>query len=361
MASSRSRGWARRDGSRGDCVKLLVTGGAGFIGSNFIRYWLRHHQNDHISNLDLLTYAGDRKSLMDVERDQPTRYEFIHGDIADVRVVGELLSRAGIDAIVNFAAESHNSRAVSDPARFVRTNVVGTQTLLDAAIRRQVRFHHISTCEVYGDLPLDSANRFTEESPYRPHTPYNASKAAADHMVRAYHETFGLPTTISNSSNNYGPFQHPEKVIPVFVTSALDRRPLPVYRSSQHRREWLHVEDHCRAIETILERGRVGETYNVGSGVERTLDELADRILDIVGAPRTLKTYVADRPGHDRRYLLDHSKIERNLDWQPRIDFDAGLEATVRWYEANTEWWRPKAERSRADIDESRWAGSLRT
>ena len=334
-------------------LKILVTGGAGFIGSNFIRYWIGKHREDTIINLDLLTYAGDRSSLTDVERDAPDRYRFVRGDIADMNLVGGLLEAERPSVIVNFAAESHNSRALLDPLAFTRTNVAGTHCLLEAARRVGVqRFHHISTCEVYGDLPLDSSESFTESSPYRPRTPYNATKASADLLVRAYHETFGLPTTISNSANNYGPWQHPEKVIPLFTTNALDDLPLPLYRSSQHRREWLHVEDHCRAIEEVVLRGKVGATYNVGSGEERTIEEIADAILDELGRPKTLKRYVADRPGHDRRYLLDHSAIERDLGWKPRIPFEAGLRTTLEWYRANRAWWLPKRT---AVADEFAW------
>ena len=237
-----------------------------------------------------------------------------------------MLREHEVDAVVNFAAESHNSLAVIDPGRFFRTNVLGTQPLLEAARRAGVeRFHHVSTCEVYGDLPLDSDESFTEESPYRPRTPYNASKAGGDHAVRAYHETWELPITITNCSNNYGPFQFPEKVIPLFVTNALDDRPLPMYASTQNRREWLHVRDHCRAIELALEQGAPGETYNVGSAVEASIEEIADRVLELTGKPESLKTIVPDRPGHDRRYLLDSSKIGRELGWQPEIGFDDGL------------------------------------
>ncbi len=334
-------------------MKLLVTGGAGFIGSNFIRYWLREHAGDEVLNLDLLTYAGDRASLADVEREDGNRYTFIHGDIGDVPLTESILRQRRPDAIVNFAAESHNSRAVLDPAVFMRTNALGTQLLLEAARRTGIpRFHHISTCEVYGDLALDSTSSFCEDSPYRPRTPYNASKAAADLIVRAYYETFGLAVTISNCANNYGPFQHPEKVIPLFATNALDGLPLTLYRQSQNRREWLHVDDHCRAIEAILSRGRIGETYNVGSGDERSVEDVADAVLASLGKPVSLKAYVPDRPGHDRRYLLDHSKVERELGWQPRVVFDEGLRSTIDWYAANRAWWEPKR---RAVLDESAW------
>ncbi len=278
----------------------------------------------------------------------------IQADIGDLGVVENVLREHGIEAIVNFAAESHNSLAVIDPGLFARTNVLGTQLLLEAARKAEVeRFHHISTCEVYGDLPLDSDEAFTEESPYRPRTPYNASKAAADHYVRAYHETYGLATTITNCSNNYGPYQFPEKVISLFVTNALDDRPLPMYASTQNRREWLHVRDHCRAIELALETGREGETYNVGSGVEASIEEIADRVLELTGKPESLKTIVPDRPGHDRRYLLDASKIERELDWRPEIGFEDGLRETVAWYAANRAWWEPLRER--LVVEETAW------
>jgi dTDP-glucose 4,6-dehydratase len=260
-----------------------------------------------------------------------------------------------IDTIVNFAAESHNSLAVVDPGRFFRTNVLGTQTLLEAArttggIRR---FHHISTCEVYGDLPLDTDEVFTEESPYRPRTPYNASKASADHAVRAYSETYGLPVTITNCSNNYGPYQFPEKVIPLFVTNALDDQPLPLYASTQNQREWLHALDHCRAIELVLEKGAEGKTYNVGSGVEKSIEEIADAVLKLTGKPSDLKTIVPDRPGHDRRYLLDSSKLCEELAWEPEVDFEHGLSETVAWYAQHRDWWEPLKER--APVEETAW------
>ena len=337
-------------------MRLLVTGGAGFIGSNFIRYWLREHDADVIVNLDVLTYAGDASSLDDVARECGARYAFVRGDIADVPLVTELLRERRIDVVVNFAAESHNSRAVIDPGVFMRTNALGTQLLLEAARQAGTpRFHHISTCEVYGDLALDSTESFTETSPYRPKTPYNASKASADMIVRAYHETWAMATTISVCANNYGPFQYPEKAIPKFITQALDDRPLPLYRSSANRREWLHVDDHCRAIDAIIQRGAIGETYNVGSGVEKSIDEIANAVLSATGRPASLKEYVPDRPGHDRRYLLDHAKIERDLGWRPRIEFDQGLRDTVRWYEGNRSWWLAKREALSA-LDETAWA-----
>ena len=333
-----------------------MTGGAGFIGSNFIRYWLGAHPGDEVVNLDLLTYAGDRASLADVERDHGSRYAFVRGDIGDLALTEPLLRERKPDAIVNFAAESHNSRAVLDPGIFMSTNALGTHLLLEAARRAGVgRFHHISTCEVYGDLALDSPESFREDSPYRPRTPYNASKAAADLIVRAYHETFGLAITISNCANNYGPYQHPEKVIPLFTTNALDDRPLPLYRQSRNRREWLHVDDHCRAIEAILLRGRIGETYNVGSGDEKSVEQVADAVLGALGKPASLRTYVDDRPGHDRRYLLDHTKISAELGWAPRVEFDAGIRETVAWYRGHRDWWGPKKAALATTLDETAW------
>jgi dTDP-glucose 4,6-dehydratase len=331
-------------------MRLLVTGAAGFIGSNFVRYWLERHPGDHVVALDLLTYAGDRRNLAGLEE----RIVFVEGDICDLELGERALRDERVEVVVNFAAESHNSLAVVDPGRFFRTNVIGTQTLLEAARRTGVsRFHHVSTCEVYGDLPLDTDESFAEESPYRPRTPYNASKAGADHAVRAYHETFGLPVTITNCANNYGPRQFPEKVIPLFATNAFDDRELPLYASTQNRREWLHVDDHCRAIELVLLEGRVGETYNVGSGLERSVEQIADLVLELTGKPQSLKTIVPDRPGHDRRYLLDSSKLRRELGWAPEIEFAEGMRATVDWYRENRSWWEPLRER--ALVQETAW------
>jgi len=356
--------------------RILVTGAAGFIGSNFVRYWDEEHPTDHVVVIDLLTHAGDRRNLDDLD------VRLVVGDIGDVELVERVLEEEAIDLVVNFAAETHNSLAVLDPGRFFRTNVLGTQTLLEAGRRKGIeRFHHVSTCEVYGDMSLDANEAFTEESPYRPRTPYNASKAAADHAVRAYFETFGLPVTITNCSNNYGPRQFPEKVVPLFLTNALDDRELPLYASTQNRREWLHVDDHNRtielvltnalddrelplyastqnrrewlhvddhnrAIELVLERGTLGETYNVGSGIERSIEEIADLVLELTGKPEALKSIVPDRPGHDRRYLLDSSKLRRQLGWKPDVDFEEGLRRTVDWYRENRSWWEPLKERA---------------
>jgi len=329
-------------------VRILVTGAAGFIGANFVHYWVKQHPDDTVVALDALTYAGSLANLDSVD------VPFVHADIGDLSTVEVSVREHRIDTVVNFAAESHNSLAVLDPARFLQTNVLGTQQLLQACRNADVaRFHHVSTCEVYGDLALDDDAAFTEESPYRPRTPYNASKAGADHIVRAYFETFGLPITITNCANNYGPYQFPEKVLPLFITYALRDRPLPIYASADHRREWLHVNDHCTAIDAVLQRGRIGATYNVGSGVERTVTQLADAVLELLGKPADLCTTVADRPGHDRRYLLDSSRLRAELGWAPQIAFDDGLAQTVRWYVEHREWWEPLLER--ALVAESSW------
>jgi len=322
-------------------MRLLVTGGAGFIGSNFAHHAVAAGHD--VVVYDALTYAGDRRSLEDLDN----RVVFVHADIADAIAATAALEEHHIDAVVNFAAESHNSLAVIDPGRFFRTNVMGTQTLLEAArLVGTPRFHHVSTCEVYGDLPLDSDERFTEDSPYRPRTPYNASKAGADHAVRAYHETYGLAVTITNCCNNYGPYQFPEKVIPLFSALALDDQSLPLYASTANRREWLHVDDHCRAILMVLAAGRIGATYNVGSGVEASVEQIADAVLDALGKPASLKTIVPDRPGHDRRYLLDSSRIMHELGWSPEVDFATGLRETVAWYAAHRSWWEPLRDRA---------------
>src|ERR1017187_10265912 len=307
-------------------MEMLITGGAGFIGSNFVRYWAARRPEDRLVVLDALTYAGDRRSIAELEGEG--RVVFVHGDICDQPLVESTLDRFGIETIVHFAAESHNSLAILDPARFFRTNVLGTQSLCDAARRVGTgRFHHISTCEVYGDLALDSEESFNEDSPYRPRTPYNASKAGADHVVRCYIETFGLQATITNCCNNYGPYQFPEKVIPLFSTRALRGEQLPLYASTQNRREWLHVDNHCTAIDAVLHRGRIGETYLVGSGHEESIEDIANVVLKATGQEESLKTIVADRPGHDRRYLLDSTKIRTELGWQPEIAFEDGIAA----------------------------------
>lgn len=326
-------------------MRVLVTGAAGFIGSNFVRYWAEQHPSDHVVALDVLTYAGNRETIADLEASGAL--VFARADIGDQPTIERILRDEGITTVVNFAAESHNSLAILDPARFFRTNVLGTQALVDAC--RQVgieRFHHISTCEVYGDLALDSDESFNEESPYRPRTPYNASKAGSDHVVRCYGETFDLPFTITNCCNNYGPYQFPEKVVPWFTSLALSDQPLTLYASTENRREWVHVLDHCRAVEAVLERGRLGETYHVGTGKEASISEIADAVLTATGRPLSMKTIVPDRPGHDRRYLLDSSKIRRELGWEPQVEFEQGIRETVNWYAENEAWWRPLIGRS---------------
>ena len=335
-------------------MKLIVTGGAGFIGSNFIRYWLEKYQEDKVCNFDALTYAGNLDSLTDVAAKYRKRYQFVKGDIADFDVVDKTIKGFKPDVVVNFAAESHNSWAVINPSIFFKTNVVGAQTLLEACRQNNVsRFHHISTCEVYGDLPLDSDESFSESSSLRPRTPYNASKAGSDLAVRAYWETYHLPVTTTNCSNNYGPYQFPEKLIPLFVTNLMDKQQVPVYTSSQNRREWLYVMDHCRAVDLVIQKGRIGETYNVGSGVEKSVEEITDIILDELKQPASMKKYVQDRPGHDRRYLLNSTKIREELGWKPEIEFEEGIRQTIRWYQDRKDWWIPL--KKRLQIAEADW------
>ena len=331
-------------------MRLLVTGGAGFIGSNFTRYWVERHPGDQVVVYDALTYAGNRSNLASVEE----QIAFVRGDICDLGAVNAAIEDHEIDLIVHFAAESHNSLAAVEPGRFFRTNVIGTQTLLEAARHHGVRFHHVSTCEVYGDMALDDPGAFDEQSPYRPRSPYSASKAASDLAVRAYAETYGLSTTISNCSNNYGPYQFPEKIVSLFIARALDDQPLPLYASTHHQREWLHVADHCRAIEAVLVSGRAGETYHVGSGVEANIEEIADLVLGALGKPSSLKRIVPERPAHDRRYLLDSTKIRRELGWAPTIALASGIEETARWYADNRRWWEPLL--ARAPVSEETWA-----
>jgi dTDP-glucose 4,6-dehydratase len=337
-------------------MNILVTGGAGFIGSNFIRYWLRRYPDDVVVNYDLLTYAGNLASLADVAVDFKDRYRFVRGDIANTDLLVHLFDCHSVDTVVNFAAESHNSRAVLNPGSFFRTNVLGTQGLMEACRKANIRrVHHVSTCEVFGDLALDSTDSFTEDHPYRPRTPYNASKASSDFVVRSYQETFGLPATISTCANNFGPYQFPEKLIPLFTTNALDDRPLPLYKSSQNRREWLFVTDHCHAIDLILKNGRIGELYNIGSGIEKSVEEIANLLLKLLEKPDSLKTYVPDRPGHDRRYLLATEKIRRELGWKPAVEFAEGMAQTVKWYQDHETWWRPLQER--LAVKEGAWGG----
>jgi len=315
--------------------RLLVTGGAGFIGSDFIRYGLREHDDWQVVNLDKLTYAGNLENLKDIENDR--RYRFVRGDITDRELVKKLLGE-GVDTIVNFAAESHVDRSILDPSPFIETNNKGTQVLLEGARECGVtRFVQVSTDEVYGSL---EAGKFTEETSLSPNSPYAASKAAADLLCRAYYETYGLPVIITRCSNNYGPYQFPEKLIPLVATNAMEDSPIPVYGDGQNVRDWIHVEDHCRALDTVIRRGKVGEIYNIGADNEETNLELVRRILDIMSKPHTLIKFVTDRPGHDRRYALDATKLRQLTGWEPAHSFEEGLRRTVDWYRENQSWWR---------------------
>lgn len=337
-------------------MNLLVTGGSGFIGSNFIRYWLAKHHSDSIINLDKLTYAANLTSLQDVESNYANRYSFVKANISEYELIVDLIQKENIDIVVNFAAESHNSRAIINPAIFFETNVLASQQLLEACKITNTRIHHVSTCEVYGDLELDSLDSFAEGYPYKPNTPYNASKASTDLLVNSYFKTFNLQTTISICSNNYGPYQHPEKLIPLFLTNALDNKSLPIYKSSQNKREWLHVNDHCRAIDLIIKKGNIGETYNIGSGIEKSVEEITDIILNSLDKPKSLKNYVPDRPGHDKRYLLNSNKIKEKLGWQAEIKFEKGIQETIQWYINSPQWWQSMAKK--ASLKEDNWQNS---
>lgn len=319
---------------------LLVTGGCGFIGSQFIKLVLREHPQYRVVNFDLLTYAGNMENLANEERTRArSAYHFICGDISDTKLVEKTISGEEVDAIVNFAAETHVDRSLLDSAPFLRTNVEGTRVLLDSASRLGVqRFLQVSTDEVYGSLePLDPP--FTEEHPLRPNSPYAASKAAADLLVRAYHNSYGFPALITRCGNNYGPYQFPEKFLPLFITNALDDLPLPLYGDGRQIRDWIHVEDHARALLRVLEEGQVGEIYNVSANGEQTNLHMAERVLSLMGKPANLLRYVTDRPGHDRRYGIDAGKLCRELGWQPRISLDDGLQATIEWYREQRGWW----------------------
>ncbi len=327
-------------------MKLLVTGGAGFIGSNFIHYWLENHPDDEIVNLDVLTYAGNLENLADVEKSP--NYTFIKGDICNAQIVKEAMKNVNI--VVHFAAESHVDRSIMDPSIFVKTNVLGTQVLLEAAYKEKVeRFHHISTDEVFGALELESAQRFTEDTPYNPRSPYSASKAAADHLVRAYYVTFGLPITITNCADNFGPYQYPEKLISLAITNILEGKKVPVYGDGLYVRDWLYVEDHARAIETVLQKGKVGETYLIGTDSDIANLEVVKKILEVLGQDKKMIEYVKDRPGHDRRYAIDASKIKKELGWSQKYDFDKALRLTVEWYKNNENWWKKLKDRSFQD------------
>ena len=319
--------------------KILVTGGAGFIGGNFVYYMLENYPETKIVCLDALTYAGNLETLKGAFGNP--KFKFVKGDITDRKFIYELFETENFDTVVNFAAESHVDRSIEEPEVFLKTNILGTQVLLDACNKYSVpRFHQVSTDEVYGDLPLDRPDlMFTEDTPIHTSSPYSASKASADLLVLAYHRTFGTPVTVSRCSNNYGPYQFPEKLIPLMIANATHGKPLPVYGEGLNVRDWLYVEDHCRAIAMILEGGRIGEVYNIGGHNERANIQVVKTIISALGKSEDLITYVKDRPGHDRRYAIDPKKISDELGWQPLTLFDEGIEKTIRWYVENSSWW----------------------
>ena len=321
-------------------MKILVTGGAGFIGGNFVHHMVNKYPDYEIVNLDLLTYAGNLETLKPVEN--KPNYKFYKGDIADKEFIMDLFEKEKFDIVVNFAAESHVDRSITNPEIFVHSNVLGTVTLLDASRKYGVkRYHQVSTDEVYGDLPLDRPDLFfTETTPLHTSSPYSSSKASADLFVLAYHRTFGLPVTISRCSNNYGPYHFPEKLIPLMISRALADEELPVYGKGENVRDWLHVSDHCQAIDLIIHKGRVGEVYNVGGHNERTNLEVVKTILKALNKPESLIKYVTDRPGHDMRYAIEPTKLETELGWKPQYTFDTGIQQTIQWYLDNKEWWQ---------------------
>ena len=321
-------------------MKIIVTGGAGFIGGNFVHHMVNKYPEYQIINLDLLTYAGNLETLKPVEN--KPNYKFVHGDIADRDFVFKLFEEEKPDIVVNFAAESHVDRSITDPEAFVRTNVMGTTTLLDACRTYGIkRYHQVSTDEVYGDLPLDRPDLFfTETTPLHTSSPYSSSKASADLFVLAYHRTYGLPVTVSRCSNNYGPYHFPEKLIPLMIANALNDKPLPVYGKGENVRDWLYVEDHCKAIDLIIHKGRVGEVYNIGGHNEMKNIDIVKIICKELGKPESLITYVTDRKGHDLRYAIDPTKIHNELGWLPETKFADGIKKTIRWYLDNQVWWK---------------------
>ena len=333
----------------------FVTGGCGFIGANFIQYLLKKTKPKSVINLDKLTYAGNQKNLADFEQDP--RYIFVHGDICDAELVSRLFTEYQPNYIINFAAESHVDRSIDGPAEFIQTNIVGTSVLLQESLKyystlkgkesERFQFHHVSTDEVFGSL--SESGFFTEETPYDPSSPYSASKASSDHLVRAWHRTFDLPVLISNCSNNYGPYQFPEKLIPLMILNCLEEKPLPVYGTGENIRDWLYVEDHCDAIYTILQKGTIGETYNVGGNNEIKNIQIVEVICDVLndihpaGSGKSyheLITFVKDRPGHDFRYAIDASKLKKEIGWEPKESFNTGIQKTIKWYLKNEEWWK---------------------
>lgn len=319
-------------------MKLFITGGQGFIGSNFVRYWMQKHPDDDIINFDLLTYAGNIENLKDISSNP--HYKFIQGDIRNKTQVMEAMN--GVDTVVHFAAETHVDRSIMDPSSFVTTNVLGTQVLLECAKELSIkRFHHISTDEVFGSLELGTKEKFSEKTPYTPHSPYSASKAGSDHLVRAYFDTYGLPVTITNCSNNYGPYQYPEKLMALTITNVLEGKKVPVYTPGNQVRDWLYVEDHCSAIEAVLENGKVGETYCVGGLTEDvTNKDVISMMLKLLGKDDSQMELVKDRPGHDVRYAIDWTKIHTNLSWKPSVTLEEGLKKTIDWYISNESWWK---------------------
>ena len=319
-------------------MKLLITGGAGFIGSNFVHYWLENHPQDQVINFDSLTYAGNLNNLTPI-KDNPN-YTFVKGDITDPSAVNQAMKT--VDIVVHFAAESHVDRSITGPSVFVTTNVIGTQVLLESALKNKIsRFHHISTDEVFGSLELGSTEKFSETTQYQPNSPYSASKAASDHLVRAYHQTFGLPTVITNCSNNYGPYQFPEKLIPLVITNLLENKKVPVYGDGSNVRDWLYVEDHCRAIDLSIAKGKFGETYCIG-GMQKDISnlELVKKIIKLMNKDESSIEFVKDRLGHDKRYAVNYSKATKDLGYQPEFDLDTYLEKTISWYQDNTSWWK---------------------
>ena len=319
---------------------ILVTGGAGFIGSNFVYYMLKKHPDYRIVCIDALTYAGNLSTLEEAQKNE--NFRFVKADITDRKAVEALFSEENFTAVVNFAAESHVDRSIEEPEVFLKTNILGTQVLMDCARKfGNIRYHQVSTDEVYGDLPLDRPDLFfTEETPIHTSSPYSSSKAGADLLVQAYHRTYGLPVTISRCSNNYGPYHFPEKLIPLMIINALKGKNLPVYGDGLNIRDWLYVEDHCKAIDMILENGRIGEVYNIGGHNERANIDVVKTVLRILGKDESLITYVKDRPGHDMRYAIDPTKIKNELGWYPETTFDEGIKRTVEWYLQNEDWWQ---------------------
>ncbi|MBW7955721.1 dTDP-glucose 4,6-dehydratase [Patescibacteria group bacterium] len=332
-------------------MKVLVTGGAGFIGSNFVHYWLAHHPEDTVINFDKLTYAGNLENLKDVEGNP--NYHFAQGDITDYEAVAKVME--GIDVVVHFAAETHVDRSILGPGVFLHTNIIGTQVLADAALKAKVkRFHHISTDEVFGSLELGSSEKFNEHTPYDPHSPYSASKAGSDHLVRAYGDTYGLPFSITNCSNNYGEYQFPEKLFGLAITNVIENKPVPVYGDGLNVRDWLYVQDHCAAIEAVILNGQVGQTYTVG-GLKDDVNnlEVVKLILKLMGKSEEQIEFVKDRPGHDRRYAVDWTKINQELNWSPSVTFEEGLQKTIDWYQSHQDWWSPLKQQAQGFFAEN--------